>query len=430
MNAAFALALSVLLCLAALSWIAARRFPGAQIRSTLIGIAAGNAAALILVSLAGWIARRELASRTRAEEEIRASEMFYRLLAQNCTDLLTILSREGRFTYLSSACRGLLGYEPEELLGVDAIALIHPDDRERIEILRAMSPEAQTILSTYRMERKDGTHVLVEATSGSIAGSEHEGADRLQVCRDVSARKSFELVLQEREEEFRLLFEDAPIAYHEIDCQGSIHRVNNAFCRLIGIEAFELTGRPIWNLVAPEQREQSREAVLGKVRGERELRPLTRQYLRRDGTQLTLEIHENLIRNHEGEIVGIRSASIDITERSAGESLERGFRDLLETLGQDKPLDFVLSGLVRLLETHEPETLYSVLLLRGEHLQRGAAPSLPEEFVQAIERMPAGPIAGSCGAAAYWGKEVVAADIETDPLWVDLKEIALRHGVR
>ncbi len=71
-----------------------------------------------------------------------------------------------------------------------------------------------------------------------------------------------------------------------------------------------------------------------------------------------------------------------------------------------------------------------MLLLRGGHLQRGAAPSLPEEFVQAIELMPAGPISGSCGAAAYWGKEVVVADIETDPLWVDLKEVGLRHGVR
>ncbi|MDQ6700103.1 MAG: diguanylate cyclase [Acidobacteriota bacterium] len=430
MNAAFAFVLPVLLCLAALSYNAARVLPHGGVRLTLTGVAAGNVVAFILIGIAGWIARREFASRTRAQEAIRASGTLYRLLAQNCTDLLATLSHDGRYTYLSPACRGLLGYEPEELLGVDAVSLIHPDDRERLEILRSMSPAGHTALSSYRMERKDGTHVLVETTSGSIAGGDHEGASQLQVCRDVSARKDFEHVLQEREEEFRLLFEDAPIAYHEIDCQGRIQRVNHAFCRLVGMDPFELRGRPIWNLVAPEQREQSREAVLRKVTGEQELRALKRQYLRRDGTPLTLEIHENLIRNAEGEIVGIRSASIDITERSVSESLERGYRDLLETLLQDKPLDFILSGLVRLLERHDPETLYYVLLRQGERLQRGAAPSLPEEFIKAIEAMPAGPIAGSCGAAAYWGKEVIAADIESDPLWVDLKEIAGRNGVR
>ncbi len=429
--AAQALGISVLLCVGALSYSATRNMPPGGTRWMFTWIASGNVAAFALIGLAGGLARREFASRGRAEEVIRASESRYRLLADNCTDILALLSQEGRYIYVSPSCRGLLGYEPEELLGVDAATLVHPDDRERIEMLRSMSPSHQDILiSSYRMSRKNGTYVFVETTSRSIDKSVHDGvAGQLQVCRDVSARKDFEFVLQEREEEFRLLFEDAPIAYHEIDCEGKISRVNRAFCHLLGMEAFQLRGKPVWNLVAPEQREQSRDAVLRKVKGEQEFHTITRQYVSGDGNQVTLEIHETPIRNSNGEIVGIRSASLDVTERRIAESLERGYRELLETLLQDNALDLVLSGLVRLLEKHEPETLYSVLLLHTGKLQRGAAPSLPEEFVHAIEETPIGPIAGSCGAAAYWNKEVVAADIASDPLWVDLKEIALGNGV-
>ena len=37
---------------------------------------------------------------------------------------------EGVYTYASSACRSLLGYDPEELVGRDAYEFLHPDDVE------------------------------------------------------------------------------------------------------------------------------------------------------------------------------------------------------------------------------------------------------------------------------------------------------------
>jgi hypothetical protein len=57
---------------------------------------------------------------------------------------------------------------------------------------------------------------------------------------------------------------------------------------------------------------------------------------------------------------------------------------------------------VRAIEEQAPPAIASVLLLTedGRHLHPGAAPHLPEEYSSAIEGMPIGPIAGSCGTAA------------------------------
>ena len=61
---------------------------------------------------------------------------------------------------------------------------------------------------------------------------------------DISERKRLEEVrdraeetLRISEERFRDLFEEAPVAYHEVDCEGIIRRVNQAECTLLGYEA-------------------------------------------------------------------------------------------------------------------------------------------------------------------------------------------------
>ena len=76
--------------------------------------------------------------------------------------------------------------------------------------------------------------------------------------------------------------------------------------------------------------------------------------------------------------------------------------------------------------------LCSVLLLSedGEHVVHGAAPSLPEEYVNAINGSPIGPKQGSCGTAMYRGEPVFVADILSDPLWADYRELAAAHGLR
>ena len=95
-------------------------------------------------------------------------------------------------------------------------------------------------------------------------------------------------------------------------------------------------------------------------------------------------------------------------------------------------LDVVLTRLVQLVERHSAGMWCSVILLDedGMHLRRGAAPSLPEGYNQAIEGAAIGPRAGSCGTAMYFGRTVVSADVLVDPVWEDYRELAVAYGFR
>ena len=105
---------------------------------------------------------------------------------------------------------------------------------------------------------------------------------------------------------------------------------------------------------------------------------------------------------------------------------------ILTLIAANRPLEEILKRLVLLIEAQSSEMLCSVLLLSddGDHIRHGAAPSLPEDYVKAIDGEPIGPKNGSCGTAMYRGKPVVVTDILADPLWEDYRDLASAVGLR
>src|SRR6266404_1593374 len=130
-----------------------------------------------------------------------------------------------------------------------------------------------------------------------------------------------------------------------------------------------------------------------------------------------------------GEFVGIL---MDVTERRLAEALRDGESRILEMLARDAPLTEILEQLVRVVEAQFAGLLCSVLLLDedGQHVRHGAAPSLPEAYTKAIDGLPIGPKAGSCGTAMYRREPVVVTDILQDPLWELYREVVKPYGLR
>jgi signal transduction histidine kinase len=121
----------------------------------------------------------------------------------------------------------------------------------------------------------------------------------------------------------------------------------------------------------------------------------------------------------------------DLWAEDARELLERQ-TEVLEMIARAAPLTEVLTGILASLEHLMPGARCSVLLLDRERgtLHHGAAPSLPETYVGAIDGMSIGPAAGSCGTAASLNVAVVATDVRSDPRWVGYREIAAAAGLR
>jgi diguanylate cyclase (GGDEF)-like protein len=134
----------------------------------------------------------------------------------------------------------------------------------------------------------------------------------------------------------------------------------------------------------------------------------------------------------DGSVHRLRGTVLDITERKSQQLQLESERRVLEAIATGSPLPEVLDLLCRLVEEQSGWTLCSVHLLEQDsgHLELAAAPGLPSELRNAMARVPVGPRAGSCGAAAWSKQQVIVSDLAADPLWHELRNTTRSNGLR
>ncbi|MCK5880859.1 MAG: EAL domain-containing protein, partial [Sinobacterium sp.] len=127
----------------------------------------------------------------------------------------------------------------------------------------------------------------------------------------------------------------------------------------------------------------------------------------------------------------IQGLMYDITAHKLIERQERLRSHVLELLTSDEELLVILNAILKCVEEENPAMLCSILLLdeTGNHLLRGAAPSLPDFYTDAINGVEIGEGVGSCGAAAFTNKRVIVDDIQNHPYWEPYKELAEQAGL-
>jgi PAS domain S-box-containing protein len=121
-------------------------------------------------------------------KELAEREARYRLLADSATDIIMLKRPNGERSYVSPACRSMLGYEPDEFLAIPSAMFVHPDDYERLRLLnQGISPANPQFTSVHRLRHKNGCYLWVEAAFRLTETSLGEPII-LGAIRDVSER--------------------------------------------------------------------------------------------------------------------------------------------------------------------------------------------------------------------------------------------------
>lgn len=122
----------------------------------------------------------------------------------------------------------------------------------------------------------------------------------------------------------------------------------------------------------------------------------------------------------------------EIAERQRANTLITAQNRSLEMIVTGAPLSSILCYLARVVELQsDSRAIASILLLDAEgSLRNGASPSLPDDYIQAINGLRPCVNLGTCCSAAATGQVVITPDIETDPNWAALKHLPLELGFR
>jgi len=244
--------------------------------------------------------------------------------------LLLTSTRDDRYVDVNETFERLTGYSREEALGRTPFELdLWVDPSHRLELVQRLAAEGSLRGQEILIRAKDGRILdgLASAELIEIDGEQFV----LSAVADITDRKQAERALQESEQKFRRVFEDAATGMVMLTPEGHFLAANRAFCEFVGYEEKELIGKDLQSITHPEDQSISKQAMAQALAGQRGSDSFEKRYLCRDGQVQWGEVSSTVIRNGEGKPEYFVSQVVNVTERKrVGEQLQQRDRELRE----------------------------------------------------------------------------------------------------
>ncbi|WP_269531690.1 EAL domain-containing protein [Chitinimonas sp. BJYL2] len=361
------------------------------------------------------IDKRKASEQALQERETAYRQVFERSLAPK----LVIDPVQGEILAANAAARAFYGYDNEAFLGLRigelATDVIRGDFLTSLE--QARLEEGHFFISRHQCRNGRVREVAVHAIAIQVGGRQL----LYLIIRDIG---------QQRETEQRLRFieftvQQASIAVIWLNPDGTLRDANFHTGKMLEIPHDALLGRPIWAF--DPSLDESRWASLWDTIKDSGGHSFRSHFRSARGQMIPIEIHASHLAFDGTECVVAYARGIEEELRS--EQMLNLQHAVLGNIASGQPLRDILDQITHNVEMLAPDALCSILLLDGDTLHTGSAPSVPASFTSAVDGSIIGPRCGSCGTAAYLNQEVNATDIATDPRWADYAELAREHGL-
>lgn len=272
----------------------------------------------------------DVSERKEAEAKLRAALTELEAMFESCSTAMAYV-RKRAFERVNQRFAEMMGYEKKELLG-RSTELVY----SRREDFEKLGREAYPVLSqgvvyetTTQFKRKDGSVFWVQLAGRALQPGK-EGTGSIWAVEDITGRRRAEEDLRRREARFRAIIENCNVAFIVMDTGGAVRYQSPAAERVLGHTAAERVGRPLFDVVHPEDVEAVRGALQRVHRGELRAAQFTLRVRHRDGAWRRFEAHAAGVPDGNGGTAAVMSLH-EVSERK-GEEDGRLLKSMEEAL--------------------------------------------------------------------------------------------------
>ncbi|WP_293345253.1 PAS domain S-box protein [Phenylobacterium sp.] len=245
----------------------------------------------------------------------------FAFIAEQTSDVIVRTSAAGVVTYVSPAVRRY-GYEPEQLIGLCAGALAHPDDlanltRNNLALL--MGRPDTGARREHRFCDAGGEWVWFEGNPKIIFGEGGKVVEIINIFRDVTARRALEADALAQAEVFEAAFRHAAVGMALVGLDGRFLRVNEAFCRITGYATSDMLALDFQAITHPDDLGADLDLLRQLSAGEINSYRMDKRYVRADGEQVWVRLAVSLVREADGAPKHYVAQVEDQSERRAAE---------------------------------------------------------------------------------------------------------------
>jgi PAS domain S-box-containing protein len=349
---------------------------------------------------------RTAIERRAAERAFRASELRYRTLIQQSSDVIRIIDADGRIAYESDSSQRLLGYPPGFTLGRSPFEFIHPDDRTTVRqaLNEVFERRNRGVPTPFRIRKADGEYIAVEATATNLLGV--EGVDGIVVAtRPVEDRRRVEEALRESRARLALALEGGELGTWDWNPATGVVGYNDRWREIAGYGPGEVPGDDAWDrLIHPDDRPAVQRAFVEHLEGRRPVYEAEYRLLAANGeVRWVFDKGKVLERDEGGTPLRVAGTVLDITEhRRMEEALRQANRklNLLSALTRHDIINLLLA-------------LAGYISLLGERPERPAYDTYVRKLADGVDRI---------SAVIRFTKTYEQIGVET-PAWQNLRKL-------
>ncbi len=280
---------------------------------------------------------RDITERQRAAEQLRQQ----RDRAQKYLDIagvmLVVLNADGTVALINKKGSEVLGWHEQEILGKYWFDNFLPEDiRKSVkanfrELVAGHIESAEYYENPVR--RKDGTQRLIAWHNTILKDAAGNVTGTLSSGEDITSQRQTEQALRRSEEQFRAIFENAPVGLYRTTPDGQILMANPAIVQMLRYPSFEELARRDLEKEG-YQPPCYRSTFKKRIEKEGEVVGLESAWLRSDGSALYVRESAQAVRDDMGNTLYYEGTVEDITDRMRADAELRRASVFLDSMSE------------------------------------------------------------------------------------------------
>ena len=262
--------------------------------------------------------------RKQAEETLKTREAEYRDLVQTANSVIIRWDAQGIIRFINDYGRTFFGYSESEIIGKPVVGTIVPitesSGRDLQQLMQSIQTEPQQYLANENENiRHNGDRVWLAWANKPIWDEAGNLIEILSVATDITIRKQAEQALQESEEKFRSIVENANDIIYILKPDGTFSYASPNWTTILGHTVDEIVNTPFIPLVHPEHLPACQAAFQKLLTGQDRITGLEYRVQHKDGSWRWHTSNVAVVKDSAGNVTYCVGIARDISDRKAAE---------------------------------------------------------------------------------------------------------------